>query len=54
MKSLKPAVFQRPAAVACAAVFALSGIPTQAQKPLLTHHVTSEIAKGESYDNARM
>jgi subtilase family serine protease len=38
----------RLAALVCAAAFMLITIPTQAQQPLLTHHVREEVANGKA------
>lgn len=45
MKSLKSAICQLPAAVACAALLVFSGTPARAQQPFATHHVPSVVLK---------
>src|ERR1700691_6301206 len=44
----KTPLLPRLAALICAAAFMLITIPTQAQQPLLTHHVRPEVVNGQA------
>jgi subtilase family serine protease len=44
----RPPLLPRLAAFICAAAFMLITIPTQAQQPLLTHHVREEVTNGKA------